>query len=111
MSHLSATFDKQLDAFNNSDLDSFLSAYSLECTISRDGTLTLSGRDEMRAFYEGRFQDKSLHCDVLEKFELGGRWLVAHERVSSSSSAVEVVAVFEIENELITRASMLTVEA
>ena len=108
MPAFSAAFDRQLEAFNSLDLDSFVSAYDPAATIARDETLFLSGQDEIRAFYQDRFRDHSLHCDVLERVEFGERWLVAHEKVVSSASEVDVIAVFEFENDLITRAKMMT---
>ena len=109
MSKLGGAFDQQLEAFNAGDVDSFVDAYSRSASIYRDATLTLSGRDEIRSFYEERFRDESLHCEVLERIELNDRWLVAHEIVSSSTSVVEVVAVFEIFEGLIVRASLMTI--
>jgi len=108
MSTLAGAFDKQLVAFNAGDLDSFVDAYGSSAAISRDESLTLNGRDEIRSFYEERFHDESLHCEVLERVEFGDRWLVAHEIVSSATSVFEVVAVFEIVNDHIVRAKMMT---
>ena len=108
MSSRRAAFDRQLEAFNVRDLESFVNAYDSDATISRDETLFLNGREEIRSFYHDRFRDPSLHCDVIRCVDLGERWLVAHEKVSSVDSVVEVVAVFEIENARIVRAQLVT---
>ena len=108
MSSRRAAFDRQLEAFNVRDLESFVNAYDSDATISRDETLFLNGREEIRSFYQDRFRDPSLHFDVIRCVDLGERWLVAHEKVSSVDSVVEVVAVFEIENARIVRAQLVT---
>jgi hypothetical protein len=108
MSSISAAFDRQLEAFNVLDLESFVDAYDSNASISRDETLFLNGRDEIRSFYQDRFNNQSLHCEVLERVEFGQRWLVAHEKVGSATSVVEVVGVFEVQNDRIIRAHLLT---
>lgn len=103
-----AAFDRQLAAFNASDLDAFVAAYGPTATISRDEKWSLRGSNEIRAFYRERFLDKSLHCEVIGLQSFGERWLTAHEKVRSADSEVQVVAIFEILDDQITRATMLT---
>ena len=66
----------------------------------------LTGKNAMREFYELRLTDTSLRCELRSVLALGDRWVIAHEFVSSSGDETEVVAVFDVRNGLIIRASL-----
>jgi hypothetical protein len=101
-------FWRQLEAFNSRDVEGFIGAYAEDAEIQRDGGVPLRGRDEIRAFYEQRFEDIDLNCDVRAATFLGDRWVVAHELVRSSRGIHEVVAVFDCSFEAVLRSAILS---
>ena len=63
----------QLDAFNNRDLEAFLTCYAPDVVIEGpDGAPMMRGHDEMRAFYGRLFaQSAALHCEIPSRIRVG----------------------------------------
>jgi hypothetical protein len=100
-------FLAQVAAFNARDLEAFLSTYAPTAVVHglRPGR-PLTGHAELRPLYGPRFERPPLHCDVLDLHVFGGRWVAAHERVTTPEAVVELVGVFEIADGVIVRADM-----
>jgi hypothetical protein len=99
-------FRRQVAAFNAHDLEAFLATYA-DDAVAGIAPAPVAGADALRAHYASRLGDASLGCDVVATTTFGSRWLVAHERVTSGTGAEEVVAVFEVTDGLIRRATMV----
>lgn len=98
---------EQVDAFNARDLDRFLATYAADAVVTGVTPEPLVGRDALRTFYAGRFEDPALHCEITTSVAFGQRWLVARELVTSTSGTGETVATFDVADGAIARASML----
>jgi hypothetical protein len=100
-------FLAQVAAFNARDLEAFLSTYAPTAVVHglRPGR-PVTGHAELRPLYGPRFERPPLHCDVLDLHVFGGRWVAAHERVTTPEAVVELVGVFEIAGGVIVRADM-----
>ncbi len=100
-------FHAQVDAFNDHDVEAFLSTYANDATVTSTSADPLRGHDSMRTHYTSRLSKHELRCEVLAVYEFGDRWVVAHELVSDGSISTEVVATFEIAGGLILRSSLV----
>ena len=60
----SAVVTAQVDAFNARDLDAFCATYAPDAVVSGVTPEPIVGRDALRAFYAGRFEDPALHCVI-----------------------------------------------
>lgn len=101
-------FRAQVAAFNARDLDAFLATYAPDAELH--GLLpdrVVRGHEQMRAIYAERFEQQPLHCEIPALAVHAGRWVAAHERVTSPAGTVELVGVFEIVDGRIARADMV----
>jgi hypothetical protein len=94
-------------AFNARDLERFLETYSDTATVATFARPPMNGKADLRPHYAKRFQETVLLCEIVRAEEFDDRWLVAHERVTTSAGTSEVLGVFEIRDGVITRASMM----
>jgi hypothetical protein len=104
---LESVFARQVAAFNARDLEGFLATYADDAVVTSFGLPPLTGHAELRAHYEVRFTDESLHCRIDRTETFAGRWLVAEEHVTSAAGGTAVLGVFEIIDGRIQRASLL----
>ena len=68
-----ALAQKQLDAYNQKDLESFLAVYSDTVKVyNHPDKLILQGKDKMRERYTDRFSNSpDLHCTLMNRMVLG----------------------------------------
>jgi uncharacterized protein (TIGR02246 family) len=97
---------RQVDAFNSHDLSAFLGTYAADAVVVGAGDSPLLGRDELTSFYASRLTDTSLASTLQTILLLGERWVIAHESVASTNAVTEVIAVFEVRDGLIRRATL-----
>lgn len=100
-------FLRQVAAFNAHDLEAFIATYDPEAVVHGlrpEGPV--AGHAALRRLYEPRFQRPPLHCEVLAVHVFGGRWVAAHERVTTPEATVELVGVFDVPKDVIVRADM-----
>jgi len=102
-----AVVAEQVDAFNARDLDRFLATYAADAVVAGVTPEPMVGRDALRAFYAGRFEDPALHCEITTSVAFGERWVVARELVTTAGGTGETVATFDVADGVIARASML----
>ena len=101
------TVQAQLDAFNAHDLDAFVAAYSEDAVITGVAADPIVGTASIRAFYEPRLQNPELSCVIDTSVLFGSRWVVAQEQVINAGVATETIAIFDVVDGRIARASML----
>jgi len=100
-------FQAQVDAFNDHDVEAFVSTYAADAVVTSTVSEPLVGHDAMRAHYTKRLANPALRCDVVTTSLFGDRWLVAHELVRDGSATTEVIATFEVIDGRIARASLV----
>ncbi len=98
---------RQLDAYNACDIESFLACYAPEVEIfdQPTGQRTLYGRDAMRERYAGFFANNpELHCRLLSRIA-EGVFAIDHEHVTGLADGRELhaIAIYETNDEYITK--------
>ena len=94
---------KQLECYNNHDLEGFLSVYHDDTKIYNiDGTLIMEGKAAMRERYGERFKNPKLHARLVNRMVFGNK-AIDHESVTvgDDNPPVQVAAIYEVEGELI----------
>ncbi len=111
MTDISTPAQKQLEAYNNRDLETFMECYSENCFVEDGaGTVLMENKEAMRKRYDLLFQESpNLHCRLVSRIVLEN-YVLDEERVTGSRGSTEerhVVAVYKIENGLITHVRFL----
>jgi hypothetical protein len=109
MTQAEAIVQRQLEAYNNRDLDAFLACYADDAKLWRaPATLTEMGREALRERYRRRFDGApALHATILERIVFD-RFVVDHERVTGVPEGVlETVVTYEVVNGRIANAWFL----
>ncbi|MCT8138213.1 nuclear transport factor 2 family protein [Anaerobacillus sp. CMMVII] len=96
---------KQLEAYNNRDLEAFMACYAETCFVEDGaGNVLMENKEAMRKRYELLFEESpNLHCRLVSRIVLEN-YVLDEERVTGSRGSTEerhVVAVYKIENGLI----------
>ncbi|MEB1809873.1 MAG: nuclear transport factor 2 family protein [Bacillaceae bacterium] len=97
---------KQLDAYNNQNLEEFLTVYSEDVEIYEfPSTLLYKGIGKMRERYDQLFQtNPNQHAALLSRMVNNNR-VIDHEHVTGRANGVDVyaIAIYEVENDHITK--------
>lgn len=92
---------KQLDAYNNRDIEAFLAPYSDSVKVyNHPNRLIISGKAQMRANYQGMFKNNlDLHCTLVNRMVLGNI-VIDQESVVLNKGVppVEVMAMFKVKD-------------
>ncbi len=91
---------KQLEAYNNRDLEAFLACYSEDCVVEdAEGKVLMANKEEMRTRYKELFeQSPDLHCRLVSRIVVGD-YVLDEENVTGSRGSTEtnhVVAVYRV---------------
>ena len=106
-----AVVQQQLDAYNALDIDAFVALYSEDVEVyDYPSTLRYKGRDTLRERYAALFaQAPELHAELLDRL-VAGNTVIDSERVTAGGpQALEAVAVYRVEEGLITSVMFLPV--
>lgn len=95
---------RQLDAYNAHDLQSFVATYSDDVVVYRVPSTTpiLSGKQKLSEFYRhSRFNLPSLHAALVHRTVIGNK-VIDHERITGlRDQPVEAVAAYIVQDGLI----------
>ena len=88
---------KQVEAYNNKDIEAFLETYSDAVEIYNfPNTLSMKGKDEMREVYAEMFDGiKELHCEIKKRIIINNK-VIDHEFVKFDANFSSVVAIYEV---------------
>jgi hypothetical protein len=91
---------RQLDAYNNQDIETFLEVYSedVEVRTFPDQNLTYKGIEKMRERYTALFeQNPNQHAALLSRV-VKGKIVIDHEHVTGRANGLETeaVAMYEV---------------
>ena len=100
---------RQLDAYNNKDLEEWLSTYAPDAKqFELGGKLLAEGHEEIRARTAPRFSEPNLHARLLAR-HIVGNVVIDHEDVTRTfpegPGHIELVCVYVVEKGLIQSAS------
>ena len=97
---------RQVEAYNDRDLNRFVSTYSETIAIFRMPSTkpSISGKVELAEFYSTqRFNLSGLRAEIVNRIVLGDK-VIDHERVwGVRDTPIEIAAVYEVVGELIER--------
>jgi len=104
-----ALVQRQLDAYNDKNIDGWLSTYAKDAKqFSLHGECLATGHEEMRQRIAVRFEEPDLNARLLSRIAMGNI-VVDHEVVTRNfpqgKGEMEMLCVYEIENGLIKTAS------
>jgi putative hydrolase of HD superfamily len=99
---------RQLEAYNARDIDAFMRWWRDDCLYyAFPDQLLAKGAAEVRARHIERFREPDLHATLRNRI-VTGNLVIDHETVTRNFAEgrgeVDVVCLYEVENELITRA-------
>jgi len=99
---------KQVEAYNNRDIDAFLATYTKEVKVyTFPNTLNYQGREEMRKRYAPMFQKtKDLHCKIIKRIVNGAK-VIDEELVTSNGNQFKAVAIYQVTNGKISSVTFL----
>lgn len=91
---------KQLEAYNNRDIDSFMQCYTEDCRVEdAEGNLLMEGAPAMRARYAALFDESpNLHCKLVSRIYVGD-YVIDEENVTGSRGSTQmshVVAIYHV---------------
>lgn len=96
---------KQLEAYNNRDIEAFMECYSKDCIVEDGkGNILIENKNQMRERYEDLFNSSpNLHCTLVSRTVVGSYVLDEENVVGSrgSSEKSHVIAVYRVSDGLI----------
>jgi len=104
--------DRQLDAYNRQDLETFISCFSADVTIIRDGSEDIQrGRDTMRKNYAAMFaRFPQNHCTLLQRMVVGNHAVDEELIDGREGKPFRTIAVYTIRDGLISEVRFLSLE-
>lgn len=100
----------QLEAYNERDLERFVTYYSPEITFHDlpSGELVVSGLEQMRKRYAVRFANPDLHCFIANRMVIGDFVIDSEEIVGILETGIyRVIVIYEVKEGLINRIWMM----
>lgn len=101
-----------LEAYNNHDIEGFMSFFSEDITVVnfQDGKETANGKLAVRAIYEPYFEaSPKLHSKILKRTIFDNK-VIDHEYITGAwgkDDAFELVLIYEVENNKITKITVI----
>lgn len=92
---------KQLDAYNQQDIEAFVSVYADDVVVMDfpSNNITLSGKEEFRTRYHNLFlQNPNNHAELKHRL-VKGNIVIDHEYVTGRANGVnsEAIAIYEVD--------------
>lgn len=103
---------KQLETYNNRDIDGFMSVIDKEITMHNfaTGDVTLKGFDACKKVYAALFEaSPKLHSKILSRTTFDNK-VIDHEHITGrkgSDTPIELVLIYEVNHEKITKITVL----
>lgn len=100
---IESVVQKQLEAYNAKDLETFLDCYSDEIEVyDHPNTLIMSGKERMRNHYRNLFDSyPSMRCNLVNRM-ISGNIVIDHEQITGRTEGIlEAIAIYEVIDERI----------
>ena len=101
-----AVVQRQVEAYNNRDLNRFVSTYSETIAIFRmpSAEPSISGKGQLADFYSTqRFNFPGLRAEIVNRIVLGDK-VIDHERIwGVRDTPIEIAAIYQVGGALIER--------
>jgi hypothetical protein len=103
-----AVVQRQLEAYNARDIDALIAIYAADAQMfEHPAKLIASGSAALRERFLVRFKEPNLHAQLLKRVVMENM-VIDHERVTRTfpdgPGSVELVMIYEVQNEKIARA-------
>lgn len=98
---------KQLDAYNAQDIEEFTSTFDKDAKIYMnigDTIPRLQGQKEIKDLYGKMFLENPQNKSTLKGRMLQGNFVFDHEWIMGREKSFSIVAIYEVENDVIIRA-------
>ena len=107
-SEVEAIVQKQLDAYNNRDIDAFMATYAKDIKLyNYPNKLRTDGSEQMRKSYEQWFkQTPDLRAFIQKRIVIGNK-VIDEEQVTANGKIFNAVAIYEVENGLIKKVTFI----
>lgn len=93
--------NNRMEAYNNHDLNSFLTLYSEDIEIyTYPDVLLGKGKAHLKSIFEPMLNQKSVHVDIHHQIARDS-YVINHETVSYGDNKVEYVSIYEVRDGLI----------
>jgi hypothetical protein len=104
MKSVESVVQKQLDYYNDNNLEGFISTYhdDVEILNLEDNTIIMKGKEALTEKYRERFEVQKVQAEVLNRMVIGQK-VIDHEAVIGikKDGLVYAVAVYKVESDLI----------
>ncbi|WP_339756409.1 nuclear transport factor 2 family protein [uncultured Winogradskyella sp.] len=108
ISILETLIQKQLDAYNARDVNAFMSAYTEDIKLyNYPNELLSEGQDQMRKDYVSWFKRTPDLKAASKKRIIIGNKVIDHEQITANGKVFNTVAIYEIENGLISKVTFM----
>jgi hypothetical protein len=103
---------KSMESYNNRNIKEFMAVMDSNITFHNfsDGKLTMKGAAESKDVYSALFDaSPNLHSKILTRTVFGNK-IIDHEYITGrngSDEAIELVLIYEVENEKIVKITVL----
>ena len=109
MEDYAALIQRQLDAYNNKDIDAWLATYAPDARqYNLHGDCLAAGHDEMRARITARFKEPDLHARLISR-TVSNNVVIDVEIITRNfpegKGEIEMLCIYQIEGSLIQHAS------
>ncbi|MFD0799116.1 nuclear transport factor 2 family protein [Maribacter chungangensis] len=107
---------KSMESYNNRNIEEFMKVMDSNVTFHNfsDGTVTMQGAASCAKFYTALFDaSPNLNSTVLTRTVFGNK-IIDHEYIigrNGSKEAIELVLIYEVENEKIVKVTVLREES
>jgi len=103
-----AVVQRQLDAYNDRDIDALIAIYTADAQMfEHPAKLLAKGSTALRERFLVRFKEPNLHAQLLKRVVMGNM-VIDHERVTRTfpdgPGTAELVMISQVENERIANA-------
>ena len=103
-----AVVQRQLDAYNDRDIDALIAIYTADAQMFEHPAKPLAkGSTALRERFLVRFKEPNLHAQLLKRVVMGNM-VIDHERVTRTfpdgPGTAELVMIYQVENERIANA-------
>jgi hypothetical protein len=103
-----AIVQKQLEAYNNRDIDAFVKTYAVNVKLyTFPNEVTTQGQAALKRQYASFFENTpDLKAEIVNRIVLGNK-VIDKEKVTVNGNVFYAVAIYEVENNLIKRVTFI----
>jgi len=104
----STLVQKQVDAYNNRDIESFTDVFSDNiCVYLFPDNLLIEGKENFRIHYQSMFEaTPDLHCEIVMRMTQGNT-VIDQENVLKNGEYIKAIAIYQVKESHIERVTFI----